>query len=795
MGPDETGLVGYWPFFFGLTLDFSASRHPTAISASAWVTTDGPPPADRQQVPLAFQFAGKYAAQCLSPFPERFWSRPAWTPTDTLYLSASGHVVHGATRIIGAAIAGNTVSWQSAGNPSSAVINFKLGSQDWPKAPQMTPLFEGILLNPQPSSFRGLVQPERQLCGLVLSGGLGTIWNGGSGASGTQVTLGTEQRAQHFCVYGDDTVLFMATDQAVGIAGPVQAGSAVQLQPAGPDGPATQWSFPGDGTIRPKSNSALAIGVDPASPAQLTLVAVNPADAAQQWVSLSISQTVSNGDGSHLLTAAAGSPVRGAPAGRGDAQLWYVLSNALICAHGLQALTVSGAAVAGAALQMQRLAPGSASSFKVNGHGITHVESGLVVALDSTGAAILAAADPADSRAQWWVGDRPPAAAASPPRPMMRAAAGTPSPAVTYKIFIETASSVFAGTDDAVRIQLQGSFGVTNQVELSQSQTHDDPFERGQTDVFEVTLPNAGDLRNIWIEYADNGWFGFNGENWSVERITVFDPATRKMYLSADHDSRLRSVPHVTCLPLPVVISPGLDSQMWLGRAPAQIFNPGGILDHSWIEVREARTTYFDCAGGHDGPGGSKGPVGSCKLNDAVRMATGYSIDALHPYQQVYGHDDTSGVQTCGVRASGYRHWDGQCHQIANRLLYVCVPPKTIADAGFDVGGSGLSSLVFGPYGVGFDDWCRQHGFSRPGSSPAENFITSVVRDPAKSAVAIWLTTDAAAKVRSNPDQGATGGDVRAYFRALRDKAMLDTATLGRLMCLPEEKVLAELQP
>ena len=72
---------------------------------------------------------------------------------------------------------------------------------------------------------------------------------------------------------------------------------------------------------------------------------------------------------------------------------------------------------------------------------------------------------------------------------------------IRYRITVVTDNMWFAGIDDKVEIALQGSLRTSQLVGLKNSLTHSDPFERGQTDVFEVDLFEVGEIRGIHLRY------------------------------------------------------------------------------------------------------------------------------------------------------------------------------------------------------------------------------------------------------------------------------------------------------
>lgn len=196
----------------------------------------------------------------------------------------------------------------------------------------------------------------------------------------------------------------------------------------------------------------------------------------------------------------------------------------------------------------------------------------------------------------------------------------------------------------------------------------------------------------------------------------------------------------------------GRESTMTVGRAPTRDPVTQGVFEHIWIKVTDnSRTTYFDCCGSHEGPNFSyiQGLGGRCDLNLAVRMATGHAIGLQHPCQHVYGESCHDGVETCGVFAGGLLDRTGQCHQIANRLLHICDPRSSLdhLDLQDQPRGYGLTRCMFGPYGRGFDAWCKHLEIPPPDERDISTFlyILRVVRDRDR-AVELALLARALAK-------------------------------------------------
>jgi hypothetical protein len=141
--------------------------------------------------------------------------------------------------------------------------------------------------------------------------------------------------------------------------------------------------------------------------------------------------------------------------------------------------------------------------------------------------------------------------------------------------------------------------------------------------------------------------------------------------------------------------------------------------NYAYLQSSQHGTIYFDAAGGHEGSPLVKDIlVSEATVEAAVKMTIGHNIDDKHPLKNEYGYSDVTGKETCGIRASGRLNWDGQCHNIINCLMYVATPAKTFDDIWDDAEklprGYGLLRFVFGPYGVGFEDWCMKNGFPPP---------------------------------------------------------------------------------
>jgi hypothetical protein len=87
----------------------------------------------------------------------------------------------------------------------------------------------------------------------------------------------------------------------------------------------------------------------------------------------------------------------------------------------------------------------------------------------------------------------------------------------TYVIHVTTGDDPVAGTDSNIYMELIGEQGRSGEFALGGDLF---AFETGQTDRFEVTLPDLGDIRQVCLRHdasADPGWY--------VETVGVEDNA------------------------------------------------------------------------------------------------------------------------------------------------------------------------------------------------------------------------------------------------------------------------------
>lgn len=92
-----------------------------------------------------------------------------------------------------------------------------------------------------------------------------------------------------------------------------------------------------------------------------------------------------------------------------------------------------------------------------------------------------------------------------------------------YKISVATGSegkrfllSKTAGTDANVYLILHGEKAQSESIQLQHSQTHKDPFEHGNTDVFTQFLPPLGKIKSATLWHT-----GDKSQGWYVDNLTI----------------------------------------------------------------------------------------------------------------------------------------------------------------------------------------------------------------------------------------------------------------------------------
>ena len=69
----------------------------------------------------------------------------------------------------------------------------------------------------------------------------------------------------------------------------------------------------------------------------------------------------------------------------------------------------------------------------------------------------------------------------------------------TYKINVHTADVRSAGTDANVFLKIYGDKGDSGELQLKNSETHRDKFERGQTDIFTFKMLSLGKFAALYL--------------------------------------------------------------------------------------------------------------------------------------------------------------------------------------------------------------------------------------------------------------------------------------------------------
>ncbi|EDQ93112.1 uncharacterized protein MONBRDRAFT_31037 [Monosiga brevicollis MX1] len=96
----------------------------------------------------------------------------------------------------------------------------------------------------------------------------------------------------------------------------------------------------------------------------------------------------------------------------------------------------------------------------------------------------------------------------------------------SYRVYVTTADERGTGTDANVSIILYGAMGDSGEHSLTKSETFDDPFERGNTDVFTLEVPDLGELQRARIWHDGKGMFS----SWKLDKIVVVVEATQSRY-------------------------------------------------------------------------------------------------------------------------------------------------------------------------------------------------------------------------------------------------------------------------
>lgn len=809
LSPGTAGLAGYWSAEQGLLADFSGNNNVAQISGKVTPSTDAPAVGSENAPTMLFLFSGAYDYAV-----KQGGNNGTWNSRPQLHLTSMGFVVVDNRVMNGVTITGNDITWPLQSNPYSGNLNFALNSTNpsyWPNG-QTRYNFTGSIQssNEGTANCRGVIMPIRTGCGIFLSIGTGQIFHTVNPTVGSPVTLApkTAQLTEHYCLYDDKHILNMSTNLALAAQGGLRAGSTIVLAASDSSANTQHWVLGNNGTITATDAPNLAIAVDRTrTPYQLVLSNLNASDPNQQFATLSVPQFIFNADVNLVLSGSANYQVTvQTKATNAPYELWCVLKGCLLNGATAQALAVSGAAAPGAAITLAKFNPGDPTQkFDFEQGQLIHQASGLPVKMSVAGSGLtLGTAGETGTKLSWAIAATTPTVSRNGSGRVRRATAAQANDEVEYIVDVYTDSALLAGTDDKVEISLEGSWACSDYVELKNSAYHTNPFERGNQDRFTVRVSDIGDLVAVNVRFGADNWF-FT-DDWALKQIFVYDPTTITRYMSGDLCNGVTYwVPNTTRIEFASSYVIGTaDSTITIGKAPSQDSSTRGNVDHTWAKVdstdssQSPITTYFDCGGGNNGPGTVSDIISSkCSLNTAVKMATGYYINSDHPYKSVYGHNDVNGVETCGIRASGFRGWDGQCHQMVNRLLYICNPPVALDDCPDNLKptGYGLSMLMWGKYGVQFDQWCRLNGFPTPPdrNSSLFDYVRRYISNSDQQ-IEVAYAAIAMQGATTNDPQSIDGPATHTFFQQCQSYGVSNWA-MAALTCLPQDKVIEEQQP
>ena len=810
----EHGLVGYWPGDLGVKLDFSRTRN-TVKAPGVMITMNAPPLTVPSGELVTLLFAGRYQTGTMYG-----GTHGTWKNGPLLYLTNTDYVIFNNAVIRNPIFNGNSISWDWEGNSSAAEFRFSLGSTSryyWPEANVKDNIFEGwVQLNRSEGKldFRGQMLAPMSPCSFIQSAQNGLIIDAGAATPGTNLTaqMMSSDTHQHFCISEDGKIIHMLSQLAITVSTvpPINGTSLVLQQPTSGN-QAQIWKFRADGHIETSLNSSFVMSLQSISVGAKIVLSSKQGTVpsfTQLWYSLFGRQYIFNESGASVVLDAGSSDTPGTNAicntqkNTYDAgQLWYFAGGYIVCDRNGMVLTVkNGVATSGTEVVMEPLRPQSSSqTWTVDGNHIKCSLGNFV--LDTSNSKIVISSPDSTINSQKWKlydpveDNRRSARSLHHALPMevhetvSKDRNLLSSTTTRYEVTMITSNSWFAGTDNTVEIALSSVDQDTELVQLINSTTHSNPFERGQSDTFIVELKSIGVLEGMFLSYGRNDYFGT--ERWLLAGVKVYDPILQVVYTK---DLGNHNVPFTSVIEFDRRQRVTGD-KIAVCKYPAT--NYENIWDHTYAYLQSSHgTIYFDAAGGHEGsPLTADILVSNATVNAAVKMTTGHNIDSAHPLKNVYGHDDVAGKETCGIRASGRLNWDGQCHNIINRLMYVANPEKSFDDIWNDVEkvprGYGLLRFVFGPYGVGFDQWCMQNGFPPPlnGNQQLYGYIQrfgNAARDNINAI--IYAVTNLRSAVNNNPDSNPEGSEVKDFVKAVHNSGV-DNTTLANMTNLTEEEI------
>jgi hypothetical protein len=725
----EANLVAYWGFDAGLLgIDLSNTRNNASTIGTVLSTHPGapivPPKIPEGPATVTLQlFAGYYNTSSR-------WGgvyRPIWDTQPNLVITTGGRVIFGTQVITNPTFTGNGLSWPGLPtNYTAGNITFRLNSNDtffWPSGFPSVNLFEGTIQYPNegPLDYRGTVQDSLAPSTILQSCQTGFVLDAGTATDGTALTV----KAHINDVNGDQR--FCST-----LAGFIQhvnsglvltnEGGTVRLRTQNLSNPNQKWVSNADHSISSAGGGVLTVQ----SGNVVVTTLSNPISMSQMWYSLKGRQQIVNSATQQVLTFNSYAVVVAAP-NMLDArpQLWYLADNYIVYNLTCKVLTAVGSN-----LQLQDMDDANpAQKWFYSGNYFANGSSTSTLVLDIVNGNLVVAQKAANRPSQLWLlntgspqlNANMSAMAESLVASLQRVSLDTVTPLVNvdYEINIKTSSDWWSGMDDEVYVKLVGQYGSTGMLSIGTSLTYpNDPFERGQTDRFIFSKPDVGPLQQIWIHSGHPGNFG-RTDDWRVDWVTVNDP-TRLTQHTARIDAWMPfeggwNFKYTTVL--------GSSTDVTSNHYPSQkgiITRRIISMDHTWVQAVNPNGApnpiYFACAGGYQGDGSSFNTIPGLKgdLTKLVQMCTSQPISPSHPLVQIYGYNTSDPMVNAGISPGGYWNWDGQCHQIANRLLWMCSPQRTLADANPIPHAYGSSVFLFGVYGINMDSWCRTAGITPP---------------------------------------------------------------------------------
>ena len=723
-GEMNSKIVGYWAGEFGLPVDFSPTHNQTKINGTNQGASKCPPISRSTPYNLCHVYRGIYDSEIKA----RGEANSTWTAGPQIIGTSQGFLISAGsfyTVMSGVQIDGTWLSWSASGNPFGANVQVLPWSSDtdyWTN-PRNRPVFQGTYTGSDgtTSDCRGSIVFSRTGSGALLNVGTSQFMTCASPSLASAVTLSSAsaQPRARFCYYDVGGILHADSNLALKPEDSTAAGSKVLLTNPTLGATHQSWSMEEGGTIVLKATPSLALSASsPDSNGNRSVIIdkANSTNLKQKWLSLGNSQNVYNGVASNAVLTGLNSGSVGvrAKADGSPTQSWYTFGPSFICKSSALALTVIGGI--GTTLQLQPWSPDDhGQRFTYFNRDIIHTATGLIIAAQGdliTGTVALADPSTDGLSSQWsmFAGDSDGAAdqsAASSlakksytrrlrrqvkPKTNLQSSSSidtknssplgdftcglTTAGKTTYIVSITTPDTLWAGTDDIVKISLENKNieRCLDPFELKNSITHpENPFEKGTKDVFALPgLEDIGQVTHVTFNISKPHWYSLE-DGWLVTGVSVSNSKwhTNSMWM-------VQQMPGLAALDmrdmqtLQMLLAPGAryNCTMRLGMAPAQdrIGKKFG-WDHTWIEVinktEDSEPTYFDCAGGHRGPQWRTEDMGICDRNAVVLMSTGHDIDAAHPLKKEYGANRTDGFENANLKCDGKLKWDGQCHQIA----------------------------------------------------------------------------------------------------------------------------------